>query len=135
MLAKDTKFTIKKIKYLTEYDLVRKILFIYCSYKSALVGDFKTNFIRPRAADVLAYYIVFGYSTETIKTIADSLSLSDRPLTKRGVYVINELLIKTGYLVNDKYNRDKKYISKDLLDFVEFCKKENNLLLIKFEEE
>jgi len=68
------------------------------------------NYLRPKLAEVLTYYVVMGYSDETKKYIVDN----HEKMNYGNLNNINSQLTKKGYLVTDKYRAHFKHLSTEL---------------------
>lgn len=90
--------------YKDSIDFVDKLLTIY----SVIAMD-KDSQLRKFEKDVLAYYIRFGYSSNTKKMIEGDLGKSSETITQATFY-----LKKKGYLVDSKTNMSRKNLNKDL---------------------
>lgn len=67
-----------------------------------------------RSKEALAYYIVYGYNKETVEDIETMLT---EDVKKGYVRTINTHLRTNGYLVKDKNNKHKSYLSEDMLKY------------------
>ena len=117
------------LKFKNDWLLVRALLKIY-SLTINIEQD--NNYLRPKLVDVLAYYILLGYSDETKEIILKSLKIK-----RTNINQINAELTSKKFLVRDKYNYRKKYISEDLKSLKQYFLESDNpnkLFLIKFKK-
>lgn len=114
------------ITYKDKLDLLKKVLRIYASVININTNK---NYLRPRLVDVLAFYILFGYTKDTKKLILESLKMDIKNLNQ-----INSELTKKKFLIRDANNFTKKHISKELEGLNDYfiLKKTNNIFLVKF---
>lgn len=117
------------LKFNNDWLLIRALLKIY---SITLNIKKESVYLRPKLVDVLAYYILLGYSDETKEIILKSLKIKRTNLNQ-----INAELTKKKFLKVDPYNLRKKYISKDLeslRDYFLDSEKEKKLFLINFQK-
>lgn len=80
-----------------------------------------------RKLEVLAYYLIAGYSKDTKKGIIQELKITDSNLNN-----INHELRKMGVIENVGYNQSNNKVNQDLLDFKSFIvDKKGSYILIK----
>lgn len=95
-----------KLNFTNRVDLMKKAVTVFATLEALDAGRVK---IRKKLIDVLTYYTLNGYNSETKKMIMESLSMTRDNLTQ-----INSELTKCGYLIRDKMNYRKKTIHPDL---------------------
>lgn len=88
-------------------DLMRISVAIFATLERVRTGEVM---IRKKLEDVLAFYALNGYNTETKKMIIETLNISADNLTQ-----INAELTRNGYLIRDNNNFRKKYLHPDIL--------------------
>lgn len=80
-----------------------------------------------RKLEVLAYYLIFGYSKDTKKKIIKRINITDSNLNN-----INHELRKMGVINSVGYNQSANEVNKDLLEFKEFIvDKKGSYMLIQ----
>jgi hypothetical protein len=118
-------------KYENYVELLQNFLILY-SVSSNLNNP--NNHLRPRLSNVLAYYVLNGYSEETKQLILDS----KENLTRKHLNQINCELQKQGYLHPHSHNENRRVVDKsltDLKEYLEQTKDKQPLLLVKFVKE
>ena len=87
-------------------DFCRKMMSIY-----ALIVNLhhRTNYLKQRSADVLAFYMAMGYSQETKDIIMEVLEINIKNLNQ-----VNYELTRKMFLVRDPYNSQKRSLSIEL---------------------
>lgn len=105
-MSKALAFT-KKIVVESEHELY-KMLVLHCSMMK-LMKDQSCALLRPQLVTVLAFYVQYGYSTETKRMIRDVQGYESRIVDG-----LNHDLKEKGYLVEDPHNKRVKYIHKEL---------------------
>jgi len=93
------------ITYKSKLDFIEKVLDIYIS-----VND-KAEKLIIREKQALAYYMLYGYSEETVKEIETSLPTN---INSNYVRMINSSLKSKGYLIKDEKNYKKKILSPEI---------------------
>lgn len=107
------------IKFKDSIDLLQKVLTLY----SAGVHLNRNNEnLRPRLIQILAFYVLKGYSSETKDLILDSIP----GLKKSNLNQINSDLLKLGYLEKGKYKNDERTLSKPLMELKQYIETESN---------
>ena len=107
------------IKFKDSIDLLQKVLTLY----SAGVHLNRNNEnLRPRLIQILAFYVLKGYSSETKDLILDSIP----ELKKSNLNQINSDLLKLGYLEKGRYKNDERTLSKPLLELKQYLEKDSN---------
>lgn len=101
-----------KITYSDELDLMRKVLNLYAKVINI---DKNENFLSPRLINVLSFYVLKGYSSETKTLILDSLGINTTNLNQ-----INAELTRKLFLKMDAYNFRKKHLSDSLIKLREY---------------
>lgn len=102
-----------EVSYKNNYELVYKFLTLYSVASNLHKGK---NYLRPRLAEVLVFYVLKGYSAETKKIILDSIP----KMNTENLNQINAELQKKGYLRRDKYQFHVKHLSPELNSFKEY---------------
>ena len=98
---------------------------IRCIKLYVILNDIKK--LTGRKLEVLAYYLIRGYSKDTKKVILNGLNITDSNLNN-----INHELRKMGVIKRVGYNQSKNEVSEDLLAFKKFIvDKEGSYILIK----
>lgn len=95
------------IKSKNRLDLMRISVAIFATLERVRTGEVM---IRKKLEDVLAFYALNGYNTETKKMIIETLNISADNLTQ-----INAELTRNGYLIRDNNNFRKKTLHPDIL--------------------
>lgn len=114
----------KLYKYESSLEFIQKIIDIYIT-----LNDNKNKLLQ-REKEALAYYIMYGYSQETVKDIETSLS---KEVDGNYVRVINNALRKKQYLIKDERNKNKNYLSPDMLKIKEYyVENKGNMFMIQF---
>lgn len=88
-------------------DLMKKAVAIFATLERVRTGKVK---IRRKLEDVLAFYALNGYNSETKRMIIETLGISADNLTQ-----INAELTRNEYLIRDKNNFRKKYLHPDII--------------------
>lgn len=97
------------VTYENSYELLKKLLALY----SVSINLEKTkNYLRPKLIEILTYYVLKGYSTETKDFIMDSIPR----MTRKNLNQINSELTKKGYLLRHKHQSHHREIPKSLQD-------------------
>lgn len=112
-----------KFKSETEHDKCLKLLKI-----SNTVYDWG---VTPQQMDILAYYIRFGYSGETMEMIVDDKIVKN----KKSLYTQNHSLAKLGLLSGSKTNMNSKKLSSEAILIKDFLKNKTKALLIEVVDE
>ena len=100
-------FNIKTNRLIENAEVIRCIkLYVILNNIKKLTG---------RKLEVLAYYLIMGYSKETKKTILKALKITDSNLNN-----INHELRKMGVINSVGYNQSNNEVNKDLLAFKNF---------------
>lgn len=94
------------VVYNDQLDLLRKVLKIHAVVTNIEKDE---NFLRPKLVDVLSFYILMGYSSETKDIILESLDITTKNLNQ-----INSELKKKKCLVVDIHNFRNKHLSEEL---------------------
>lgn len=97
---------LNKMKVDSDFDKISKIVSIFSIIKNGNLGEMH---IRQRCVEVISYYVLFGYSSETRALITESLKISKKNLNQ-----INSELTLKGYLVKDSRNYHTKHLSQEL---------------------
>lgn len=80
-----------------------------------------------RKLEVLAYYLLYGYSKKTKKDVIKGIKITDSNLNN-----INHELRKMGVINSVGYNQSTNEVNKDLLEFKKFIvDNKGNYVLIK----
>lgn len=87
-------------------DLMGKALSIFALLEKLKFGETK---LRERPKEVLAFYLLEGYNSDTKDIICETLEINSDNLTQ-----INSELTKAGYLITDERNLRKKHLNPDL---------------------
>lgn len=72
-------------------------------------------YLRPKLVEILAFYILKGYSDETKNLILKTLNI-----TRQNLNQINAELTRKGYLRIDQRSYRKKYLSPAMLQIKEY---------------
>lgn len=93
---------------LSEMDEILRCIKLY-----VILKDIKK--LTGRKLEVLSYYLKFGYSKKTKKTIIKGIQITDSNLNN-----INHELRKMGVINSVGYNQSTNEVNKELLKFKEF---------------
>lgn len=108
--------------YTTEYELYVKMIEI-----ANIVKDWG---LTKYQIDILTFYLIYGYSTETKKLILEHTTIKSIDSLNTQNYQIS----KKGILVPDKRNKNNKNLSYELNDIKEFVKEKVKGLFIEVRE-
>lgn len=114
-------------KYSNKMDLIQKVLDLY------VITTPSAEKLIVREKEALAYYIMYGYSRETVEDIKTALSKN----IKNGyVRTINNSLRKKGYLIQDTKNMQKNHLSEDMkMIQKEFVENDGKIYVVGFKKE
>lgn len=116
----------KLYNYQSSLEFIQKILDVY-----VVLNDNKNKLLQ-REKEALAYYIMYGYSQETVKDIETTLS---KEVDGNYVRVINNALRKKQYLIKDERNKNKNYLSPDMLKIKEYYVEDKGaMFMIQFKK-
>lgn len=101
----------KLYSYENSLEFIQKILDVY-----VVLSNNKEKLLQ-REKEALAYYIIYGYSQESVKDIETSLS---RGVDGNYVRVINNALRRKQYLIKDERIKNKNHLSPDMLKIKEY---------------
>lgn len=118
---------IQKFEYKDSLDKLTKVLQLYALMINLKVGKI---YLRPKLVEVLAFYILKGYSDKTKETIINTLGI-----TKPNLNQINSELTKKGYLRIDQRSYRKKYLSPAMLQIKDYFLNNNDFCLLGFKFE
>ena len=114
------------IDFKNSHELLMKFLMIYSVANN--VKD-KENYLRKRHAEVLGYYALKGYSSETKNLILESLPT----LNREHLNQINSELQKKKYLHKDKYNSNVRSVDQSIIVLSQYLKDTDSpILAVKF---
>lgn len=116
----------KLYNYQSSLEFIQKILDVY-----VVLNDNKNKLLQ-REKEALSYYIMYGYSQETVKDIETTLS---KEVDGNYVRVINNALRKKQYLIKDERNKNKNYLSPDMLKIKEYyVENKGAMFMIQFKK-
>lgn len=117
------------IRYKTQFDLTYKALKIYANIVNL---DRGFTYIRPKLAEIMAFYIVYGYSRETKDLIIESLNTNDKNLNQ-----MNSELHKLRLLVRGTLNFKKVKISPEMAAMKQYLERgeDFSFLIANFRKE
>lgn len=116
----------KLYSYENSLEFIQKILDIY-----VVLSNNKEKLLQ-REKEALAYYIIYGYSLESVKDIETSLS---RGVDGNYVRVINNALRKKQYLIKDERIKNKNHLSPDMLQIKNYyVDNKGDMFTIKFKK-
>lgn len=110
-----------KVNSVDKFELVRRVL--------RAVSTVRDEKIRPAILDVLSFYVIYGYSSETRDLIVDALGI-----TRKNLNQSNAILTKLGYLLVNPNNLKDKLLSKEMLKIKDYFvdRKTPKIMMIKF---
>jgi len=118
-----------KLKAENDIDKLTKVLSIFSMIKNFNVGKTdKRVHLRAQVVRVLAYYMLFGYSTET-KELLEAAGFS-----KANVHMINSELRSLGYLLKDPKNFHNGFLSDEILRIRDYFMQQGKLFVIEIVE-
>ena len=126
-MSKIPDMYIQKFEYTDTLDKLTKVLQMYALMVNLKIGKI---YLRPRLVEVLAFYILRGYSPETKEIIINTLNIEKANLNQ-----INSELTKKGYLRIDQRSFRKKYLSPAMLQIKEYFMKDEDFCLFGFKFE
>lgn len=91
--------------YSNKVEYIRKLIEVYLVLKPTEENLFE------RAKDALAFYIMYGYNSETVEAVESSLGTK---LKKGYVRNINSTLRKHGFLIKNERNKHKSFLSPEM---------------------
>lgn len=92
-------------KFKDKMDLIQKVLDLY------IITTPDASKLIVREKEALSYYIIYGYSSESVEDIKTALSNN----IKSGyVRTINNSLRNKGYLIQDTRNMRNNHLSKEM---------------------
>lgn len=103
---------IQRFEYKDSLDKLTKVLQLYALMVNLKVGKI---YLRPKLVEILAFYILKGYSDETKELIIKTLNI-----TRPNLNQINAELTRKGYLRIDQRSYRKKYLSPAMLQIKEY---------------
>ena len=89
------------------YELLLNFLILYSSVQNIRNGK---NYLRPKLIEILAYYMLKGYNSDTKEYIIKH----EPSLNKANLNQINSELSRKNLLIRDKYKAHDRVLSKDL---------------------
>jgi hypothetical protein len=101
MATEKTLPTLKDIPYRSDVEKIDRVLQVYSAIKGIQLREFEKN--------VLKYYLVYGYCSETKKTVMEDLGIKDG-----NIRVVDTHLREKGFLNHGKTNQRKSTLSIDM---------------------
>lgn len=118
-----------KLNYDNSYQLLFNFLQIYSTAQNIVNGD---NYLRPRLIEILAYYMLKGYSNET----KDYIIENERGLNRTNLNQINCELTNKGFLKRDRFKYHTRTLAKELIELKDYVlnNKETPIFTILFKK-
>jgi len=97
----------------SDLDKINRIVSIFAIIKNnnhalANKSDLNKLHLRPKAVEVISYYILFGVSSSTKDLMQDA------GFSRANIHQINSELRKLGYLIKDNKNYHNDFLSPEL---------------------